>query len=314
MSVAACLLAYGLLAGYAAPRVLSRRACMERAPAWGVVIWLSAMISVAVTLAGGVALAVATVVLSPTARHVLDECVASLCAAALGDHGSPARWILGGVVLLAAVGVGAALVGAGRAGLGGYVGTRAHARTARLLGAPDPRIGVLVVDVPEKVAYAIGGRLPAIVVSRVAVQALTDAELDVVLAHERAHLAGRHHLVLGVARALATAVPTMRLFTTGVEELGRLLEMCADDVAVRGREVRHLITAMLTLSSTARLPRAALGGAPVGMVERAERLTARLSPRATRKARVVLLAGTTTLLSGPVAAVAVLCAVIPVGG
>lgn len=313
MSAAACLLAYGLLVGIAAPRALRRRSCLDRTPGLGVIVWLSAMISVVVALGGGVALAVAAIVVSPTAQHVLDECVTSLCPVAIGEHGSTARWIVGGLVLVAAAGVVVALLGAGRAVIGGYVRTRAHATTARLLGDADPRLGALVVDVPEKVAYAVGGRLPAIVVSRTAVRALTDDELDVVLAHERAHLAGRHHVVLGLARALAAAVPTMRLFTTGTEELSRLVEMCADDVAVKGRNVRDLITAMLALSSTAPLPRSALGGASVGLAERAERLAARSNRSASRSSKIVLVAGTVLLLAGPLAVVTVLCEVVPLG-
>jgi Zn-dependent protease with chaperone function len=313
MSAAACLLAYGVLVGAIAPRAFQRRAWLDRVPGWGVAIWLSAILSVVVALVGGIALAAAAIVLSPTARHVLDECVASLCSTALGDHGSATRWAVGGVVVLAGIGVVAAAVSAGRALAGLCVRTRAHAATARVLGNPDPHLGALVVDVPEKVAYAIGGRRRAIVVSRATVQALTDDELDIVLAHERAHLAGHHHLVLNVARVLATAVPRMRLFSTGVQELGRLVEMCADDAAIRGRDVRDLITAMLALTSTARLPRSALGGASVGLVERAERLAGRPSRGATRTARVVLLAGTASLLVGPLATVTLLCGAVPFG-
>lgn len=311
MSAAACLLAYGMLVGAVAPRALQRRAWLDRVPGWGVAIWLSAIISVVVALVGGVTLAVGAIVLSPTARHVLDECVASVCSAALGEHGSATRWVVGVVVVLAGTGVVAAAVGAGRALVGLCIRTRTHAATARVLGNPDPRLGALVVDVPEKVAYAVGGRCRAIVVSRAAVQALTDDELDIVLAHERAHLAGHHHLVLNVARVLATAMPPVRLFSTGVEELGRLVEMCADDVAMHGRDVRNLITAMLALSSTALLPRSALGGASVGLVERAERLAERPSRAATRTARGVLVAGTAGLLVGPLATVAVLCGALP---
>lgn len=312
MSAAACLLAYSLLVGAVAPRALRRRAWIDRVPGVAVAIWLSAMLSVVVALAGGVALAVAAIVRSPTARHVLDECIASLCSVALGDHGSATRWAVGGAVVLAGVGVVTAAVSAGRALVGLCARTRAHVAAAGVLGQPDARLGALVVDVPEKVVYAVGGRCRAIVVSRAAVQALSDQELDVVLAHERAHLTGHHHLVLNVARVLATAVPSSRLFSTGLAELARLVEMCADDAAVRGRDVRDLITAMLALSSTARLPHSALGGASVGLAERAERLTERPSRGATRTARGgILLAGAVGLLVGPLATVLVLCGGLP---
>ena len=56
-----------------AARALRRREWLHRAPGLGVAIWLSAILSVVVALVGGVAIALAAIVLSPTARHVLDE-------------------------------------------------------------------------------------------------------------------------------------------------------------------------------------------------------------------------------------------------
>ncbi|MDZ4266075.1 MAG: M56 family metallopeptidase, partial [Mycobacterium sp.] len=86
----------------------------------------------------------------------------------------------------------------------------------------------LVIDAPQKAAYCLGGRTGTIVITSAALAALERPHLDAVLAHERAHLAGRHHLLLSVTRALTAGLPRMRLFTVAHTEVARLLEMCAD--------------------------------------------------------------------------------------
>lgn len=311
MTAALCLIAYGTAVAFIVPRLLSRRTCLDRAPAFGVVIWLAAMVSAVAAFLAAVVLAGVAVVGSPGARHVIDRCLDSFCAAAIGAHGSTVQWLTVGGVLVAAIGVGAAALGTARALLHARRGTRRHAETARLLGQHDRGLGALVVDVPQKLAYAVAGRPSEIVLSSAALQALTPEQLDVILAHERAHLAGRHHLVLAVARALATVAPAMRLFTTGTVELGRLVEMCADDVAVRGRDARSLIGAMIALAGPVHLPDAALGGAASSVSDRAERLATRPGRTAVRTARGLLLSGTSALLCGPLVTALVLCDLLP---
>jgi beta-lactamase regulating signal transducer with metallopeptidase domain len=74
-----------------------------------------------------------------------------------------------------------------------------------------------------------------------------------VLAHERAHLAGRHHLLLTVTRSLAAVAPAVPLFARGTSAVARLAEMRADDVAARrvGRNQgrRTLLTALLAMAA-----------------------------------------------------------------
>jgi Zn-dependent protease with chaperone function len=91
---------------------------------------------------------------------------------------------------------------------------------------------------------------------------LQPAQLSAVLAHERAHLAGRHHLLIVLTRVLAATFPAVPLFTRGPAEVARLAEMCADDVAVR-RSGRHtLLTALLAMGTGTAVP-AATGGTAV---------------------------------------------------
>jgi len=54
-----------------------------------------------------------------------------------------------------------------------------------------------------------------------------------VVAHERAHLTGHHALIVTGLRGLAAVFPRLALFRQGLQHVSRLLEMCADDAAVR---------------------------------------------------------------------------------
>ena len=66
-----------------------------------------------------------------------------------------------------------------------------------------------------------------------ALAVLGPEQLTAVLAHERAHLDGRHHLLLTVTRSLATVAPAVPLFIRGTGSVACLAEMRADDVAAR---------------------------------------------------------------------------------
>ncbi|WFR74658.1 M48 family metalloprotease [Prescottella defluvii] len=87
--------------------------------------------------------------------------------------------------------------------------THGHARAARLVGRPIAGHDAVVLDAPQRAAYCVAGRPNAIVVTSAALDALDDGQLGAVLAHERAHLTGRHPQVLAVVRALADSVPTI---------------------------------------------------------------------------------------------------------
>lgn len=72
-----------------------------------------------------------------------------------------------------------------------------------------------------------GGLLRAgrrrIVLTTDALRCLDDAELEAVLAHERAHLRQGHHLVLAFAAAIRDTFPFPLLFTVAAGELSRLV-------------------------------------------------------------------------------------------
>ncbi|MGW2013738.1 M56 family metallopeptidase [Streptomyces sp. NPDC001927] len=75
-------------------------------------------------------------------------------------------------------------------------------------------VAVLPDDAPY--AYALPGRLDRVVVSRGMLDGLRSAERRALFAHERAHLAGRHHRYLLVAQLAARANPFLRPLRTAV--------------------------------------------------------------------------------------------------
>ncbi|RKN10936.1 M56 family metallopeptidase [Streptomyces radicis] len=83
-----------------------------------------------------------------------------------------------------------------------------------------PASPVVVLSDPRPYAYALPGRRGAgrgrIVASTAMLDCLTGPERRVLFAHERAHLAGRHHRYLLLARLAARAQPLLRPLRTAV--------------------------------------------------------------------------------------------------
>jgi Zn-dependent protease with chaperone function len=157
--------------------------------------------------------------------------------------------------------------------------TRAHAEVARMTGRrlSDASAGTgageaIVLDAQQPVAYCIAGRPATIVLTSGALAVLDPAQLAAVLAHERAHLAGRHHLLTALTRGLAASFPGVPLFTRGPAEIARLAEMCADDAAARRSGRRTLVAALLAMGTGTAVPAAALAATAYAITARVQRL------------------------------------------
>ena len=157
--------------------------------------------------------------------------------------------------------------------------TRDHARAARIAAgdAPPGPEGALVVDSARRGVYCPAGRPHTIVITRGALAALDDAQLGAVLAHERAHLNGRHHQLLTLTGALSAMLPGVRLFSEGAADIARLPELCADDVAAGRHGPDTVVDALLALTLPGSLtgpaaPATALSASGVGVTERVKRL------------------------------------------
>lgn len=150
---------------------------------------------------------------------------------------------------------------------------RGAARAAVTLVGSDGPLGVRVVPGRSIGAYCVPGRRPLVVLTAAAEDELSGEELAAVLAHERAHLRWRHHLVLSGSQALATAFPFVPAFVDAERECRLLVEMAADDQAARVVGPRPVATALLrTAISSASPPPVALGLARGAVQERVERL------------------------------------------
>jgi Zn-dependent protease with chaperone function len=119
-----------------------------------------------------------------------------------------------------------------------------------LLAHGDPKVpGALVLDHPAAAAYCVPGLRSKIVVSAGALELLGDAELAAVLAHERAHLRERHDLVLLPFTALRRAFPRSGACTQAYTAVALLVEMLADDRALRARPARELVSALVRVGT-----------------------------------------------------------------
>ncbi|HJZ08957.1 MAG TPA: M56 family metallopeptidase, partial [Trebonia sp.] len=169
-----------------------------------------------------------------------------------------------------------------------------HAQTARLVGQPEPALGAVLVEHAQPTVYCVAGRQPTVILTTGAVQALDPGQLDAVLAHERAHLAGRHHWLLAVARIGRQVLPFLPLMRDAEEQVARLVELHADDAAARGRDPRLLATALVLLA-TAGSPAPALAAGAIDSVQRIHRLLAPAQPLG--RARRQLLRATAAALA-----------------
>jgi Zn-dependent protease with chaperone function len=159
---------------------------------------------------------------------------------------------------------------------------RRHRALLTLLAHGDPKVpGALVVDHPAAAAYCVPGLRSRIVISAGALDLLDQAELAAVLAHERAHARERHDLVLLPFTALCRAFPWSWSAQRAYAAVALLIEMLADDHALRHRPARELVTALIRVGAAgpAGTPAGALamaGGRPAesGVCARVERLLA----------------------------------------
>jgi Zn-dependent protease with chaperone function len=156
----------------------------------------------------------------------------------------------------------------------------------------------------------VPGRPAAIVLTSGALAVLDRAQLGAVIAHERAHLAGRHHLLISLSRGLAASFPRVPVFTRAPAEVSRLAEMCADDTAARRTGRPALLSALLAMGTGTAVPAAALAATAGPVTARVHRLLH--PPRRGRHARyaaalaclTILLAsasGLVTAFAGPIA-------------
>ncbi|WP_222195286.1 M56 family metallopeptidase [Modestobacter italicus] len=162
----------------------------------------------------------------------------------------------------------------------------------------------LLLDHPAPVAFCIPGARPLLVLSSGMVAELDEAQLDAVVAHERAHLREHHHLLLLPFVAWRAALPVLPAADRAHDAVRDLVEMRADDVALTslaGPDPRRTLAAAIVAAaggSGGQVPEGALAvsGGPVAV--RVRRLLAPADPLPAR-ARWTALACAVALLLVP---------------
>ncbi|KIF07484.1 hypothetical protein PL81_01690, partial [Streptomyces sp. RSD-27] len=235
-------LVLALVTGLVLPPMLVRAAWAQQAPRLGLAVWILC----GALFAAATALLPAQLVLPERSSHRLVDMALTL------DLPSPRRLLdatprealaaLSALVVLAVPGTGFVreLVGARRAR------TR-HAGLLRLVGRYDGRLGATVLEDPRPAVYCLPGRSRRVVVSTGALEVLSERELAAALAHERAHIGGRHHLLVAAAGAYASVFRRLPLARIGGRTVPLLLEMAADDRALRGCSSDALASALYAL-------------------------------------------------------------------
>ena len=128
---------------------------------------------------------------------------------------------------------------------------RRHRELLSLLASPSAEgTGTLVISHNSPVAYCLpGGARSVTVLSDGLMAALEPAELRAVLIHENAHLSQRHHLLLWAFAAWRQALPWLPTTRLAQESVNSLIEMLADDVALKTESKATLIKAIAIVAS-----------------------------------------------------------------
>jgi Zn-dependent protease with chaperone function len=127
-----------------------------------------------------------------------------------------------------------------------------------LSGHPD----AVVVEHPTPLVYCLPDRRRGIVVTRGALTHLRSGELAAAFAHERAHLRQRHHALILLVEVLAIVLPPLPTLRLTRDTVPLLLEMVADDAAVRAAGAETVAAALDRLADAVVPPGALAATAP----------------------------------------------------
>ncbi|MGH3715825.1 MAG: M56 family metallopeptidase [Micromonosporaceae bacterium] len=246
MSAALLLLGFAVAISVAAPAALSRAGWVTRDPRLGIAAWCASVLSVTLAFVGaGLALAVVPVSAWRAVCGLWRVCMIALA----GGHGAVGRLAaIAGLAVAAAVLLRLAYTVA-RTVPAAITWRHEHLAAVRAVGRAGPAPDIMVLDCPQPAGYVIAGWSRAVVVvTSGAVQRLTGAELAALVAHERGHAAGRHHVLLSGLRLLSQAFPGSRLLGQALTQVSQLAEVCADDAAVKRHSRRDLARAMIVVA------------------------------------------------------------------
>lgn len=237
------------------PELLARASWPLRAPRAAVVLWQSiAVAAVLSAFSAGVAIASRLFVPGPNGRPT------ATITSEIDVLGWPLWLVYVGALGLTVL-VGARLI---VSILAVAIGTRRRRARHRMLvdlvasdSASDsakecPRAsGLRILHVAEPLAYCLPGvRSSRVVLSEGALKKLERNEIAAILRHEQAHLRARHDLVLEMFTAVHAAFPRFVRSASALDAVRLLVELLADDAAVRAAGPTPLARALVACASS----------------------------------------------------------------
>jgi hypothetical protein len=305
MMVPAVLLVLGVLTAVVAPRLLARADWPDREPV--IALWTWQCVVAAVLLCCALSMTLSAAAAWQAVRgHVFASAPRPVVEAYA--YGAAGAWAPMTAVALACGGVWSAAMLVRQ-----IVRARArrrHRRADLLVRAPllpgeEPGTDRLVVLESERAeAWWLPGASPRLVVTTAALRRLKGRQLDAVLAHEQGHARARHDWLLHCSDALADGFPQVPVFAAFRDEMHRLVELAADDVA--SRRFGRLTTALALVELNE--DRGVFGPCPTPQAQLPQRVHRLLTPptRLTAGRRLRL-----TALAALVPAIPVLVALVP---
>jgi Zn-dependent protease with chaperone function len=155
---------------------------------------------------------------------------------------------------------------------------RAHHRMVIDLVGKSQGTHLRILDVAQPLAYCLPGVRSRVEVSEGALSTLADNEMAAILTHERAHLRARHDLVLEMFTAVHAAFPRFVRSAHALHAVRLLIELLADDAAVRAAGPTSLARALVACAS-GHTPSGALAAGGPTTVLRVRRLGGRPNSR-----------------------------------
>lgn len=187
---------------------------------------------------------------------------------------------------------------------------RRHRDLLHLLSSPsNDRPDTLVISHQAPVAYCLpGGSRSVTVLSEGLLELLSPEELHAVLLHEETHLTQHHHLLLWAFAAWRSALPWLPTSKLAQQAVSSLIEIMADDVALRSVSKSTLVTAIaLVASGSAQLPADTLIAGNAQQIDTPATTSARLgrllapAPALQTGPQSIVVAGALLLLAIPTA-------------
>ncbi|ADD44386.1 M56 family metallopeptidase [Stackebrandtia nassauensis] len=266
----AALLGYAAVLSLCGASWLRDAGWTSRAPRLAIFTWFSLVASVLLAL---VAAGVLLIVPATGFHHGILDFIGACLATLEEQYGLVGGALLGGLSFVLAVGLPVLFAGSGAAeAISASMTRRRHLRGLSASARPDRRTGALVLDHDTAAAYCLPGRGGVVVVTTGAMRAVDGGGLAAVLHHERAHLAGRHHVLTALAHALHRPLCFLPLFAELPEQIGHLVELRADDVAAAKSGRRVLAESLLAFAEASVTPALALPAAGADTVDRMRRL------------------------------------------